>query len=68
MSKITRSVSFPEKILAEIDRQAETWYCDRSQAITRIYQEWKEARHATRPLPGLAAAELPTQPTKAHHK
>jgi Arc/MetJ-type ribon-helix-helix transcriptional regulator len=37
------AISLPENILDEIDRQAETWYANRSHAIVRIFQEWKAA-------------------------
>jgi len=43
MAKIKTGVSFEEVILGEIDQiAAGTWFCDRSQAITRIYLEWKQ--------------------------
>ena len=37
----TRSISFPPEILKEIDGYAEKWFTSRSEAIVRIFQEWK---------------------------
>ena len=40
----TFGISIPDEIKEELDQLTESWYTDRSKAIIRIYQEWKELR------------------------
>lgn len=52
MAKIKTGVSFEEVLLNEIDQIAtDIWFCDRSQAITRIYLEWKQLQTKQLSLP-----------------
>lgn len=44
MALITRSISFPEDILKELDDIAVGWHTNRSHAIIRIIQEWLASR------------------------
>ncbi len=42
MALITRSITFPEELLAEIDELANKKYTNRSEMFRRIYLEWKK--------------------------
>ena len=46
------SVSMPAEILSEIDRVTAHWFTNRSQAIVRIFQEWKHHQLNTESLAG----------------
>lgn len=38
------AISMPDEVLEEIDQVADEWFTSRSQAIVRIYLEWKRLR------------------------
>lgn len=50
MAKVQTGISLPEEIINEIDRVAAGWFSNRSDAIVRIYQEWKQLRQNQLPL------------------
>lgn len=43
-------VSFPDDLLEEVDLFANKWRSNRSQAIVRIYLEWKQSQFTQLPL------------------
>lgn len=47
--KFKFGVSMPPEIVAQIDEQVRQWHTNRSQALVRIWQEWKQLQ--VRPLP-----------------
>ncbi|MCL4295724.1 MAG: hypothetical protein KJ077_08355 [Anaerolineae bacterium] len=57
MVRISTGISLPEPIMRLIDRTKESWFCDRSAAITRIVQEWEQLRANQLPLTALMPAE-----------
>lgn len=42
-------VSMPPEIVAQIDAQVRQWHTNRSQALVRVWQEWKQLQ--VRPCP-----------------
>lgn len=62
-------VSIPDELAAEIDAKAAEWYSNRSQAITRIFLEWKQLRTRQGVLPLVVedpTEESPTQQMKSN--
>lgn len=60
----TFGVSIPDELAAEIDATATEWYSNRSQAITRIFLEWKQLRTRQGALPLTAADPTEESPTE----